>query len=263
MVLNIVHIYIILLIISMELLYLIVFGNGNYNNKFKIENMTGENTEAISNLASLYNNKNMVVTNLTVTGKLTAPNLETNQINTTRGHDWLRINNGSTGSGKTAIHGNLSVNEVRKGESGLSVGAWVPTIGNGVVQAVNVKTKSLNTPKGHDWLRINDGGADSAGRTAVFGNLSVNTTQNDHSGFVSGSFASVPNGEIHGNHISPNHIKTKTIGIGGWKLGDHSNHLVQQYGSHRLLLAPNMTHHVRGLVIDMEILTKFNTFTKI
>lgn len=232
---NIVHIYIILLIISMELLYLIMFGTKDY----KIEGMTGENTEAISNIASLYNNQNMTVSNLNVTGKLTvagkltAPDLETNQINTTPGHDWLRINNGSTGAGRTALHGNLSVNEGRKGYSGVSVGHWAPTTGNGDIEAINVKTKSLNTPKGHDWLRINDGGVNSAGRVAVYGNLSVADTQNGHSGLVSGAHSSTASdGEIHGSHISPTHIKTNTIDVGPstapWRIGVHNGYYTTQ-----------------------------------
>ena len=247
---NIVHIYIVLVIISMELLYLIMFGSKDY----KIEGMTGENIEAISNIASLYNNQNMTVSNLTVTGKLTAPNLETHQINTPVGHDWLRINEISNGAGKVAIFGNLSVNEVRNGHAGVSVGHWAPTTGKGDIEATNVKTRSLNTPKGHDWLRINDGGVNSAGRVAVYGNLSVASTQNGHSGLVSGAHNStISDGEIHGSHISPTHIKTNTIDIGpttdpisNWKLGVAGDHLVFQSPTIRELTNPiNLSKHHR------------------
>ena len=198
----------------------------------------------------------MTVSNLTVTGQLTAPDLKTNQINTTPGHDWLRINNGVTGAGKTALYGNLSVNDVRKGHAGVSVGHWVPTTVNGDIEATNVKTKALNTPKGHDWLRINDGGVNSAGRTAVFGNLSVNTAQNGHSGLVSGAFADATNGEIHGSHISPTHIKTNTIDIGPttapWRIGVHADHYVTQRPAKDSQIVVNnnfRTSHVSGWTI--------------
>ena len=50
--------------------------------------------------------------------------------------DWLRINgdgNGATGSGKTALYGNLSVNGA-EGGGGLTVGDWAAA-GNGNIVA--------------------------------------------------------------------------------------------------------------------------------
>ena len=250
MIINIFHIYIILLIISMELLYLIICCNNPYDNN-KIERMTVNNDEAISNIASLYNSKNMTVTNLTVTGKLTAPDLVTNSINTTDKHDWLRINTSANGAGKTAIHGHLAVNEARSGNAGLAVGSWSSTaIGNGVIGTENIKTKAVNTPVGHDWLRINEN-ADSCGRTAIFGNLSVNTPQKGFSGLSVGSFdPGIPNGNINaiGNAKSAS-VATGNVSMANWKLGVSGGHLVfQSTSNQRELTNPNdLSKHHRGV----------------
>ena len=47
--------------------------------------------------------------------------------------DWLRIGN-NTNPGKTAMYGNVSINDTKNGNSGLSVGAW-KSVGQGNIEA--------------------------------------------------------------------------------------------------------------------------------
>jgi hypothetical protein len=49
------------------------------------------------------------------------------------GGDWLRINDG--GVGRTALYGNLSINDAPDGNSGLAVGSWTDKVGQGSIAA--------------------------------------------------------------------------------------------------------------------------------
>ena len=51
-------------------------------------------------------------------------NVITKSLNTPHNHDWLRINDEIHGAGKVAVFGNLSVADTRKGQAGLTVGAF-------------------------------------------------------------------------------------------------------------------------------------------
>ena len=66
---------------------------------------------------------------LNIGGNLTGPNL--NRV----GGDWLRVNDLADSVGRTALYGNLSINDTKKGGGGgLSVGSWAD-VGQGNIKA--------------------------------------------------------------------------------------------------------------------------------
>jgi hypothetical protein len=99
---------------------------------------------------------------LNVGGNLTGPNL--NRV----GGDWLRINDMADSVGRTALYGNLSINDTKKGGGGgLSVGSWTDA-GQGNINATGnigsnkakVKTSfavgnGKEVDMGDDWTGAN------------------------------------------------------------------------------------------------------------
>jgi len=68
-------------------------------------------------------------------------NLNTPQIRRVGG-DWLRINN--DGVGRTALFGNLSINDSTGGNGGLAVGSWNDKVGQGNIAATGTITAGGN-----------------------------------------------------------------------------------------------------------------------
>lgn len=230
-----------LIIIVIQLLYIIL-----YKQTERIEGMESLTDEAIQNIASIYNSGTMKVTNLEVSG-----GIKTDRINTLT-NDWLRLN--EYGSGKTAFWGGVAIAGEKNGNSGLAVGAHNAAIGNGKILGTtlqstntnstnvtatnvvaekttspNVITQDINTPVGHDWLRIN-WDKDGAGRVALCGNLSVNDTRKNFGGLSVGSW-------------NPNY-KSGRIGIeGNWQIGNRLNHLIFEHGGTRQVLSPDGKYH--------------------
>ena len=94
-----------------------------------IEGFSGViDTTAMQNIASIYNNKHLIVDDLTVKGKII-----TKSIDAPPDHDYLRIN--QNGNGAIALYGSLSINDVKNGHSGLSVGTWNRNVGKGIISA--------------------------------------------------------------------------------------------------------------------------------
>lgn len=80
-----------------------------------------------------------VVGNVNAGGDMTAQAL------TRTSGDWLRINNASGSVGRTALHGNLSVNGTMAGNSGLTVGDW-SNAGEGNIKATgSISGGSIST----------------------------------------------------------------------------------------------------------------------
>ena len=96
------------------------------------------------------------------------------------GGDWLRINNDGSSPGRTALYGNLSINDTRKNQGGLSVGAW-KNVGKGNIEAtgnifadgnVGVGTKTVRNPQG--WNKVLEvKGKDHAKSLTSSNNVSV------------------------------------------------------------------------------------------
>jgi hypothetical protein len=61
------------------------------------------------------------------------------------------------------------------------------TSNGGVINPGNLQSISLSRADGGDWLRINDA-PNNVGRTALFGNLSINSNQAGHSGLSVGTW---------------------------------------------------------------------------
>ena len=101
------------------------------------------------------------------------------------GGDWFRINDNKDSVGRTALYGKLSINDEKNGMGGLNVGDWDKNPGKG-----NILSNSISR-SGGDWLRVNDN-ANSVGRTAMYGKLSINDTRNGHSGLVVGDWDKNP-----------------------------------------------------------------------
>ena len=73
-------------------------------------------------------------------------NLNTPQIRRVGG-DWLRINN--DGVGRTALYGNLAINDSTGGNGGLAVGSWNDKVGQGNIAATgNISAASVSTSGG-------------------------------------------------------------------------------------------------------------------
>lgn len=86
---------------------------------------------------------------------LSSDGVLTKVLNPPSGHDWLRINphahggkniSAHTGSGKTAMYGNVSINHKYNGGSGLSVGSWNHNVGQGNIRASgNINSNNMTT----------------------------------------------------------------------------------------------------------------------
>ena len=163
------------------------------------------------------------------------------RVNYIDSHDpsWLRVG-WTRPTGNLAVLGNLSVAGQHTAESGsgLTVGAHDKNTVHG-----GVMTNSIESIHETDWLRIRPKG----GKTAVFGNLSVNDKVKEQAGLAVGVWGS---GSEPGESNSPGHVGQISMGK-QWRIGErphpspgheHRNHL-------------SFTHHWPGVRMHANLMS--------
>ena len=97
--------------------------------------ITGGNINSTGTITSGNIISNGTITGNNVTSNGTITGTEISRV----GDDWFRINTHSDSSGQTALYGNLSIHDTRKGKGGLSVGNWASP-GDGNITATGTIT---------------------------------------------------------------------------------------------------------------------------
>ena len=142
------------------LLVIFVFAIYYMGSTKNIENMANVTDDIKEGIRQVYladvdaiRNLSEVAKKLQAGGLVNPGNLTVNGfINSTSisriGGDWLRINNEGGTNGRTALYGNLSVNGIMDGHSGLSVGTWGDAGEGNIKASGNITAGSINTNTG-------------------------------------------------------------------------------------------------------------------
>ncbi len=170
--------------------------------------------EAIRNLSSVASK--LTATGLTVPGQLkVADKISTNNLDPNNMPDgW---------GGGLRIFDGYSSGTMGFGPDGKKLNAYMNA--NGDLMANIINTPSL-TRIGGDWLRINNGGV---GRTALYGNLSINDAPGGNSGLAVGSWNDkVGQGSIAASgdvSCGGNIVANGSLKVGGWTIRDNNGRL--------------------------------------